>query len=65
MLKEKQRRRQRLQRRVGRAAAAMAEVRAEPLWNIPNIPAAQISMLGSITGPTSRRSPHAPLSASR
>jgi 3-oxoacyl-(acyl-carrier-protein) synthase len=50
VLKEKQRRRQRLQREWDAPPPPWSEVSAEPLWNIHNNPAAQISMLGKITG---------------
>jgi 3-oxoacyl-(acyl-carrier-protein) synthase len=50
LIKEKQRRRQRLQRKLGAPNPPWHEVSANLLWNIHNTPAAQISMLGKITG---------------
>jgi 3-oxoacyl-(acyl-carrier-protein) synthase len=50
LIKEKQRRRQRLQRKWGAPNPPWHEVSANLLWNIHNTPAAQISMLGRITG---------------
>jgi 3-oxoacyl-[acyl-carrier-protein] synthase II len=50
LIKEKQRRRQRLQRAWGAPNPPWHEVSANVLWNIHNTPAAQISMLGRITG---------------
>ncbi|HET9769149.1 MAG TPA: beta-ketoacyl synthase N-terminal-like domain-containing protein [Thermoanaerobaculia bacterium] len=50
VLKEKQRRRQRLQADWGAPTPPWSDVSADPLWNIHNNPAAQISMLGRITG---------------
>ncbi len=50
LIKEKQRRRQRLQRKWGAPNPPWHEVSANLLWNIHNAPAAQISMLGRITG---------------
>jgi 3-oxoacyl-(acyl-carrier-protein) synthase len=49
-IKEKQRRRQRLQRKWGAPNPPWHEVSANLLWNIHNTPAAQITMLGRITG---------------
>ncbi|HEX9801599.1 MAG TPA: beta-ketoacyl synthase N-terminal-like domain-containing protein [Thermoanaerobaculia bacterium] len=49
-IKEKQRRRSRLQRRWGAPNPPWHEVSANLLWNIHNTPAAQITMLGRITG---------------
>jgi 3-oxoacyl-(acyl-carrier-protein) synthase len=50
LIKEKQRRRQRLQRKWGAPNPPWHEVSANLLWNIHNTPASQISMLGRITG---------------
>ncbi len=50
LIKEKQRRRQRLQRKFGAPNPPWHEVSANLLWNIHNTPSAQISMLGRITG---------------
>jgi 3-oxoacyl-[acyl-carrier-protein] synthase II len=50
LIKEKQRRRQRLQRKWAAPNPPWHEVSANLLWNIQNTPAAQISMLGRITG---------------
>jgi 3-oxoacyl-(acyl-carrier-protein) synthase len=50
LIKEKLRRRQRLQRRWGAPNPPWHEVSANLLWNIQNTPASQISMLGHITG---------------
>jgi 3-oxoacyl-(acyl-carrier-protein) synthase len=50
LIKEKQRRRQRLQRKWGAPNPPWHETSANLLWNIHNTPAAQISMLGRITG---------------
>lgn len=49
-LKEKQRRLRKLQQRWGAPQPPWEAVSANLLWNIDNIPAAQISMLGGITG---------------
>lgn len=49
-IKEKQRRRGRLQRQWGAPNPPWHEVSANLLWNIHNTPAAQITMLGRITG---------------
>ena len=49
-IKEKQRRRQRLQRKWGAPNPPWHEVSANLLWNIHNTPSAQITMLGRITG---------------
>jgi 3-oxoacyl-[acyl-carrier-protein] synthase II len=49
-LKEKQRRQRRLLQRWGAPQPPWEAVSANLLWNIDNIPAAQISMLGGITG---------------
>jgi len=49
-IKEKQRRRQRLQRKWGAPNPPWHEVSANLLWNIHNTPASQITMLGKITG---------------
>jgi 3-oxoacyl-(acyl-carrier-protein) synthase len=50
LLKEKQRRRQRLERQSGAPPPPWSAVGAGPLWNIHNAAAAQISMLGRIRG---------------
>lgn len=50
ILKEKQRRRQRLQRKWGAPNPPWHESSANLLWNIHNTPSAQISMMGRITG---------------
>jgi 3-oxoacyl-(acyl-carrier-protein) synthase len=50
LIKEKQRRRQRLQRKWGAPNPPWHEVSPNLLWNIHNSPASQISMLGHITG---------------
>ena len=50
LIKEKQRRRQRLQRAWGAPNPPWHEVSPNLLWNIQNTPASQISMLGRITG---------------
>jgi 3-oxoacyl-(acyl-carrier-protein) synthase len=52
VLKEKQRRLAQLQKRWGAPAAPWHAVSANLVWNIQNTPAAQISMLGHITGLT-------------
>ena len=50
VLKEKRRRYSRLQQRWGAPDPPWKSVSPNLLWNIPNTPAAQISMLGKITG---------------
>jgi 3-oxoacyl-(acyl-carrier-protein) synthase len=50
IIKEKQRRRQRLQRKWGAPNPPWHEVSANLLWNIHNTPASQITMMGRITG---------------
>jgi len=50
LIKEKQRRRQRLQRAWGAPNPPWHEASPNLLWNIQNTPASQISMLGRITG---------------
>ncbi len=50
LIKEKQRRRQKLQRAWGAPNPPWHEVSANLLWNIHSTPSAQISMLGRITG---------------
>jgi len=50
LIKEKQRRRQRLQRKWGAPNPPWHEVSPNLLWNIHNTPAAQLSMMGRITG---------------
>jgi 3-oxoacyl-[acyl-carrier-protein] synthase II len=50
VLKEKQRRQQQLQKRWGAPLPPWLAVSANLVWNIQNTPAAQVSMLGRITG---------------
>lgn len=50
LLKEKSRRKTRLQREWGSPEPPWQEVTANVIWNIQNTPAAQVSMLGRITG---------------
>jgi 3-oxoacyl-(acyl-carrier-protein) synthase len=50
LIREKQRRRQRLQRKWGAPNPPWHEVSPNLLWNIHNTPSAQITMLGHITG---------------
>ena len=50
-IREKQRRRKRLASKWGAPAPPWESVSPNLLWNIDNIPAAQISMLGHLTGP--------------
>jgi len=50
LIKEKQRRRQRLQRKWGAPNPPWHEASANLLWNIHNTPASQITMLGRIKG---------------
>jgi len=50
VIKEKQRRRARLKRTWGAPEPPWSQVSANLIWNIHNIPAAQVSMLGHITG---------------
>ncbi len=50
LLREKERRRARLKERWGAPDAPWTQVSANVLWNIPNIPASQVSMIGGITG---------------
>ncbi len=50
LIREKERRRARLQERWDAPDAPWTQVSANVLWNIPNIPASQISMVGGITG---------------
>lgn len=50
LLRERERRRSRLQERWDAPPPPWTQVSASVLWNIPNIPAAQISMVGRITG---------------
>ena len=52
VLKEKQRRLAQLQKRWGAPPPPWHAVSANLVWNIQNTPAAQVSMLGSITGLT-------------
>ncbi len=51
-IKEKQRRRRRLQSKWGAPEPPWQSVSPNLIWNIDNIPAAQISMLGGLTGLT-------------
>lgn len=50
LMKEKERRRKRLQKEWGAPEPPWNSVTANVLWNIHNTPAAQVSMLGHITG---------------
>ena len=50
LIKEKQRRQRQLQKRWGAPQPPWLAVSANLVWNIHNTPAAQISMLGKITG---------------
>ncbi len=50
VIKEKQRRRAKLKRAWGAPEPPWSEVSPKLIWNIHNIPAAQVSMLGRITG---------------
>lgn len=50
LMKEKRRRKARLEERWSAPPAPWASVSANVIWNIHNTPAAQISMLGKITG---------------
>jgi 3-oxoacyl-[acyl-carrier-protein] synthase II len=50
LIREKERSRGRLQSRWGAPDPPWSRVSANVLWNIPNNPAAQVSMLGRITG---------------
>src|SRR4030095_14999354 len=50
VMKEKERRRKRLQREWGAPDPPWTKVTPNLLWNIHNTPSAQISMLGKITG---------------
>jgi 3-oxoacyl-(acyl-carrier-protein) synthase len=50
LLREKERRRAKLRERWRAPDAPWTQVSANVLWNIPNIPASQISMLGRIRG---------------
>ncbi|MGD2115731.1 MAG: beta-ketoacyl synthase N-terminal-like domain-containing protein [Acidobacteriota bacterium] len=52
VMKEKRRRYARLQQKWQAPEPPWKAVSANVVWNIANIPAAQISMLGQITGPT-------------
>lgn len=49
-IREKERRRARLQERWGAPDPPWSSVSANVLWNIPSIPASQVSMVGGITG---------------
>ncbi|MDA8020146.1 MAG: beta-ketoacyl synthase [Thermoanaerobaculia bacterium] len=51
-MKEKRRKMRRLQEKWGAPEPPWQSVSANLVWNIDNIPAAQVSMLGQITGPT-------------
>lgn len=50
VIKEKQRRRAKLKRAWGAPEPPWSDVSANLIWNIHNIPAAQVSMLGHISG---------------
>ena len=50
LLREKERQRVKLKERWGAPDAPWTQVSANVLWNIPNIPASQVSMIGGITG---------------
>ncbi len=50
VIREKERRRTRLQERWGAPDPPWSRVSTNVLWNIPNTPASQVSMLGGITG---------------
>lgn len=50
VLRERERRRARLQEKWDAPDPPWTRVSANVLWNIPNIPAAQVSMVGQITG---------------
>ena len=50
LLREKERRRAKLRERWQTPDAPWTQVSANVLWNIPNIPASQVSMLGRIRG---------------
>lgn len=50
VMREKERRRARLQEHWNAPPPPWTEVSTNVLWNIPNTPAAQVSMLGRITG---------------
>jgi len=52
VMKEKRRRYARLQQKWQAPEPPWRAVSANVIWNIANIPAAQVSMLGQITGPT-------------
>lgn len=52
LIRRKTSARRKLNQKYGCPAEPWNAVDAQLLWNIPNIPAAQISMLGRITGPT-------------
>ncbi len=52
VIKLKRRLRAKLQAKWGAPEPPWTQVSADLLWNIPNIPAAQITMLGKITGPS-------------
>ena len=50
LIREKERQRSKLQERWGAPDPPWTQVSANVLWNIPNIPASQVSMVGGITG---------------
>jgi len=50
LLRGKERQRAKLQERWGAPNAPWTQVSANVLWNIPSIPASQVSMVGGITG---------------
>ena len=50
LIREKERRRAKLQERWGAPDPPWTQISANVLWNIPNIPASQVSMVGGITG---------------
>jgi 3-oxoacyl-[acyl-carrier-protein] synthase II len=50
LIREKERQRAKLQERWGAPDPPWTQVSSNVLWNIPNIPAAQVSMVGGITG---------------
>jgi 3-oxoacyl-[acyl-carrier-protein] synthase II len=50
LIREKKRRRHRLQEKWGAPKPPWSEVTTNVIWNIPNTPASQVSMMGRITG---------------
>jgi 3-oxoacyl-[acyl-carrier-protein] synthase II len=50
LIREKKRRRARLQEKWGAPEAPWSQVTTNVIWNIPNTPASQVSMMGRITG---------------